>query len=74
MTTGVDLWYELISMFYKLQNLLTRWATGPTRREQIIRTYLGERPGMTAERGAQSFVQISIEHRGSFQAGIRVRG
>jgi len=40
-TTGVDLWYELISMFYKLQNLLTRWATSPTRREQIIRTLQG---------------------------------
>jgi len=39
--TGVDYWYELISMFYKLQNLLTRWATSPRRREQIIRTLQG---------------------------------
>lgn len=39
--TGVDVWYDLISMFYKLQNLLTRWATSPHRREQIIRTLQG---------------------------------
>ena len=38
---GVDVWYDLISMFYKLQNLLTRWATSPTRREQIVRTLQG---------------------------------
>ena len=40
-TTGVDLWYELISMFYKLQNLLTRFATSPSRREAIVRTLQG---------------------------------
>ena len=28
-------------MFYKLQNLLTRWATAPKRREEIIRTLQG---------------------------------
>nr|MBA3727842.1 tryptophan 7-halogenase [Actinomycetota bacterium] len=39
--TGVDVWYELISMFYKLQNLLTRWATSPSRREEIVRTLQG---------------------------------
>ncbi len=40
-TVGVDIWYELISMFYKLQNLLTRWATSPFRREQIVRALQG---------------------------------
>jgi 1H-pyrrole-2-carbonyl-[peptidyl-carrier protein] chlorinase len=39
--TGVDTWYDLISMFYKLQNLLTRFATSPHRREAIIRTLQG---------------------------------
>ena len=39
--TGVDCWYDLISMFYKLQNLLTRYATSPHRREAIIRTLQG---------------------------------
>jgi 1H-pyrrole-2-carbonyl-[peptidyl-carrier protein] chlorinase len=39
--TGVDVWYELISTFYRLQNLLTRWATSPRRREMIIRTLQG---------------------------------
>jgi 1H-pyrrole-2-carbonyl-[peptidyl-carrier protein] chlorinase len=39
--TGVDIWYDLISMFYRLQNLLTRYATGPRWREQIIRTLQG---------------------------------
>ena len=38
---GVDVWYDLISMFYKLQNLLTRYATSPHRREQIVRTLQG---------------------------------
>src|SRR5205823_5549594 len=27
--TGVDLWYELIDTFYKLQNLVTRFASSP---------------------------------------------
>jgi FADH2 O2-dependent halogenase len=40
-TTGVDVWYDLISMFYKLQNLLTRYATSPHRRERIIRALQG---------------------------------
>jgi 1H-pyrrole-2-carbonyl-[peptidyl-carrier protein] chlorinase len=39
--TGVDVWYDLISMFYKLQNLVTRYATSPKRREQIVRTLQG---------------------------------
>jgi 1H-pyrrole-2-carbonyl-[peptidyl-carrier protein] chlorinase len=39
--TGVDVWYELISMFYKLQNLLTRYATSPRTREMIVRTLQG---------------------------------
>lgn len=41
MGTGVDVWYDLISTFYRLQNLLTRWATSPRRRELIIRTLQG---------------------------------
>jgi flavin-dependent dehydrogenase len=39
--TGVDVWYDLISTFYRLQNLLTRYATSPRFREQIIRTLQG---------------------------------
>lgn len=39
--TGVDVWYDLISMFYKLQNLLTRYATSRRYREQIVRTLQG---------------------------------
>jgi FADH2 O2-dependent halogenase len=39
--TGVDYWYELISMFYKLQNMVTRYATRPKWRELIVRTLQG---------------------------------
>jgi len=39
--TGVDIWYELIGTFYKLQNLVTRYATRPGWREQIVRTLQG---------------------------------
>lgn len=39
--TGVDVWYELIDTFYKLQNLVTRYATKPGWREQIVRTLQG---------------------------------
>jgi flavin-dependent dehydrogenase len=39
--TGVDVWYDLISTFYRLQNLLTWWAVSPWRREQIVRTLQG---------------------------------
>jgi len=40
-STGVDVWHELISTFYRLQNLLTRYATSPHRREQMIRALQG---------------------------------
>jgi Tryptophan halogenase len=39
--TGVDIWYELISTFYRLQNLVTRYVTSPRTREQVIRTFQG---------------------------------
>lgn len=39
--TGVDYWYELISTFYKLQNLVSLYATRPRWREQIVRTLQG---------------------------------
>jgi 1H-pyrrole-2-carbonyl-[peptidyl-carrier protein] chlorinase len=38
---GVDYWYELITMFYKLQNMVSRYATRPFWREHIVRTLQG---------------------------------
>jgi FADH2 O2-dependent halogenase len=38
---GVEVWYELISMFYKLQALLTRFATAPRWRETLVRALQG---------------------------------
>jgi flavin-dependent dehydrogenase len=38
---GVDLWYELIDTFYKLQTLVSRFASSPRWREMIIRTLQG---------------------------------
>ena len=40
-STGVDVWYDTISMFYKLQNLLTRYITHRTWRPYIIRALQG---------------------------------
>jgi FADH2 O2-dependent halogenase len=39
--TGVDIWYDLISSFYKLQELVTRYATRRGWREEIVRTLQG---------------------------------
>jgi flavin-dependent dehydrogenase len=39
--TGVDVWYDTISMFYKLQNLLTRYMTHRKWRTYIIRALQG---------------------------------
>lgn len=39
--SGVDIWYELISTFYRLQNLVSRYAVRKGWREQIIRTLQG---------------------------------
>jgi FADH2 O2-dependent halogenase len=39
--TGVDSWYETISLFYKLQNLLTRFVTHRVWREYVIRALQG---------------------------------
>jgi flavin-dependent dehydrogenase len=38
---GVDSWYETISLFYKLQNLLTRFVTRPQWRPYVIRALQG---------------------------------
>jgi 1H-pyrrole-2-carbonyl-[peptidyl-carrier protein] chlorinase len=38
---GVDSWYETISLFYKLQNLLTRFVTHRKWREYVIRALQG---------------------------------
>lgn len=39
--SGVDAWYDLISSFYRLQNLVTRFATSPKWREKLVRTLQG---------------------------------
>jgi len=39
--TGVDIWYDMIETFYKLQNLLSRYATRPGWREHIVRALQG---------------------------------
>jgi flavin-dependent dehydrogenase len=39
--TGVDIWYDLIATFYRLQNLVTSYATRPRWREEIVRTLQG---------------------------------
>jgi len=39
--TGVDSWYDTISLFYKLQNLLTRYVTHRKWREYVIRALQG---------------------------------
>ena len=39
--SGIDLWYELIDTFYKLQNLVTRYASSKRYREMIVRTLQG---------------------------------
>jgi 1H-pyrrole-2-carbonyl-[peptidyl-carrier protein] chlorinase len=38
---GVDSWYETISLFYKLQNLLTRYVTHKKWREYVVRALQG---------------------------------
>jgi 1H-pyrrole-2-carbonyl-[peptidyl-carrier protein] chlorinase len=38
---GVDVWYDLISVFYRLQNLVTRFITTPRYREAFIRALQG---------------------------------
>jgi 1H-pyrrole-2-carbonyl-[peptidyl-carrier protein] chlorinase len=39
--TGADVWYDTISMFYKLQNLLSRFVTHRKWREYVIRALQG---------------------------------
>ncbi|TMK53875.1 MAG: NAD(P)/FAD-dependent oxidoreductase [Actinobacteria bacterium] len=40
-STGVDIWYDTISTFYRLQNLLTRFVTHKKWRSYIIRALQG---------------------------------
>jgi FADH2 O2-dependent halogenase len=39
--TGVDVWYDTIGMFYKLQNLLSRFVMHRRWRESVVRTLQG---------------------------------
>jgi len=38
---GVDVWYDMIAAFYRLQQLVTRYATHPSWREHLVRTLQG---------------------------------
>lgn len=38
---GVEVWYELIALFYKLQNLFTYFALRPRYREDVVRILQG---------------------------------
>jgi FADH2 O2-dependent halogenase len=69
--TGVDYWYELISMFYKLQNLLTRFATSPRRREAIIRTLQGNPYIPETQQRARALLD---EMQRSYEAVMSQRG
>jgi FADH2 O2-dependent halogenase len=40
-TDGIDVWYDMIDTFYRLQNLVTRYATNRRTREMIVRTLQG---------------------------------
>ncbi|MBI4261663.1 MAG: tryptophan 7-halogenase [Actinobacteria bacterium] len=40
-TGGVEAWYQLISLFYRLQNLFTIYAIRPRFREQVVRILQG---------------------------------
>jgi 1H-pyrrole-2-carbonyl-[peptidyl-carrier protein] chlorinase len=40
-TTGIDIWYELIDTFYKLQHLVSRYATNRMWRERLVRALQG---------------------------------
>jgi 1H-pyrrole-2-carbonyl-[peptidyl-carrier protein] chlorinase len=40
-TQGVDIWYDLISLFYKLQNLFTIFAVDRRYRERVVRILQG---------------------------------
>jgi 1H-pyrrole-2-carbonyl-[peptidyl-carrier protein] chlorinase len=39
--TGADVWYDMIKMFYKLQNLVTKYVTSPRYRESFVRALQG---------------------------------
>ena len=39
--SGADVWYDLIALFYKLQNLITKYVTSPRHRESFIRAVQG---------------------------------
>ena len=38
---GVEAWYDLIALFYRLQNLFTRFAVRPAFRERVVRILQG---------------------------------
>lgn len=40
-TAGIDVWYELISLFYRLQNLFTFFAVKPSTRDSVVRILQG---------------------------------
>jgi FADH2 O2-dependent halogenase len=58
--TGVNSWYDTIRLFYKLQNLLTRYAVHPKWRPYIIRALQGA--PYTPERVANNKVLQQAMH------------
>jgi FADH2 O2-dependent halogenase len=69
--TGVDVWYDLISMFYKLQELVTRFATSRQWREQVIRTLQGNPYLPDTQRRARALLAAMQESYESVMANPR---
>ena len=69
--TGADVWYDTISMFYKLQNLLTRFVTHPRWRESVIRALQGN--PYDPENGARTR-EAGRGHAGGVREGSRSAG
>jgi flavin-dependent dehydrogenase len=69
--TGVDSWYDTIRLFYKLQNLLTRYAVHPKWRPYIIRALQGA--PYTPERVANNQVLQQAMHE-SYEKVMREPG
>lgn len=67
-TSGVSVYYDLISMFYRLQNLFTFYASKEASKETVIRILQGNPYAPGSQRRARAMIELMEESRARIQA------
>jgi flavin-dependent dehydrogenase len=58
---GADIWYDMIAMFYRLQNLVTKYVSSPHTREMFVRALQGNPYDLKAQARSRALLDLMQE-------------